>query len=109
MNIFTCTVLHLHFYTCTFLHVHFYMYISTCMFLGVHFYIHFYMTFIRAHVYIYISTCRPTFLLSSLPSAVPTMRLSQDSSRLPFCLFLFGRFTSPGSFWIFFSFRSSLT
>ena len=48
-------------------------------------------------------------LLSSLPSAVPTMRLSQDSSRLPFCLFFFGRFTSPGSFWIFFSFRSSLT
>src|SRR6218665_898995 len=47
-------------------------------------------------------------LLSSLPSAVPTMRLSQDTSRLPFCLF-FGRFTSPGSFWIFFSFRSSLT
>src|SRR6218665_3543317 len=34
------------------------------------------------------------------------MRLSQDSSRLPFCLF-FGRFTSPGSFWIFFPFRSS--
>src|SRR6218665_152629 len=29
------------------------------------------------------------FLLSSLPSAVPTMRLSQDSSRLPFCLFFF--------------------
>ena len=47
-------------------------------------------------------------LLSSLPSAVPTMRLSQDSSRLPFCLF-FSRFTSPGSFWIFLSFRSSLT
>jgi|SRR6218665_1423457 len=44
----------------------------------------------------------------SLPSAVPTMRLSQDSSRLSFCLF-FGRFTSPGSFWIFFPFRSSLT
>src|SRR6218665_1901713 len=48
------------------------------------------------------------FFHSSLPSAVLTMRLSQDSSRLPFCL-LFGRFTSPGSFWIFFSFRSSLT
>ena len=28
-----------------------------------------------------------TYVLSSLPSAVPTMRLSQDSSRLPFCLF----------------------
>src|SRR6218665_3091104 len=27
-------------------------------------------------------------LLSSLPSAVPTMRLLQDSSRLPFCFFL---------------------
>src|SRR6218665_3236519 len=26
-----------------------------------------------------------------------------------FFLFVFGRFTSPGSFWIFFSFRSSLT
>src|SRR6218665_75041 len=26
-----------------------------------------------------------------------------------FCLFFFGRFTSPGSFWIFFPFRSSLT
>src|SRR6218665_57940 len=48
-------------------------------------------------------------LLSSLPSAVPTMRLSQDSSRLPFCLFFFGRFTSPGGFWIFFPFRSFLT
>ena len=36
-------------------------------------------------------------LLSSISSAVPMMRLSQDSSSLPFCL-LFGRFTSPGSF-----------
>src|SRR6218665_536817 len=44
-------------------------------------------------------------LLSSLPSAVPTMRLSQDSSRLPFCLFLvalpvlvvFGYLSSSGT------------
>src|SRR6218665_910409 len=43
-------------------------------------------------------------LLSSLPSAVPTMRLSQDFSRLPFCLFLvalpvlvvFGYFSPSG-------------
>ena len=49
-----------------------------------------------------------SFPLSSLPLAEPTMRLSQESSRLPICLF-FGRFTSPGSFWIFFPFRSSLT
>src|SRR6218665_3379301 len=46
----------------------------------------------------------PLSLLSSLPSAVPTMRLSQNSSRLPFCLFLvalpvlvvFGYFSPSG-------------
>src|SRR6218665_1631128 len=56
---------------------------------------------------IFVHLCH-LLLLSYLPLAVPTMRLSQGSSRLPFCLF-FGRFTSPGSFWIFFSFRSSMT
>src|SRR6218665_2083633 len=58
--------------------------------------------------YTFYSSIVQSLHLSSFPSAVPTMRFSHDSSRLPFCLF-FGRFTSPGSFWIFFSFRSSLT
>src|SRR6218665_188840 len=37
------------------------------------------------------------FSLSFFPSAVPTIRLSQDSSRLPVCLF-FGRFPRQQKF-----------
>src|SRR6218665_3840087 len=50
-------------------------------------------------------TCDFFFLFSSLPTAI---RRRSGSHKTPFFL-CFGRFTSLGSFRIFFSFRSSLT
>src|SRR6218665_234006 len=42
--------------------------------------------------FVHQGTC--LLLLSSLPSAAPTMRLSQDSSRLLFCLFFWSLYQS---------------